>query len=68
MIIRIYNKKALRNELAYFLLLEPFLATRSITRMATATITSSIPQVWPRSVNFRTFMTFLQLFKGSIRS
>jgi hypothetical protein len=45
MIIRIYNKKALRNELAYFLLLEPFLATRSITRMATATITSSIPQV-----------------------
>jgi len=53
---------------SYFLLLEPFLATRRITRMATATITSSISQVWPRSVNFRTFMTFLQLFKRSIRS
>ena len=52
-------EKALRNELAYFLLLEPFLATRRITSMATATITSSISQLSPRKGKYRTIITFL---------
>jgi hypothetical protein len=39
-------EKALRNELAYFLLLEPFLATRRMTSIARATRSNSISKCY----------------------